>query len=61
MTDDYQILTSGPTNHPQRTPTEPNDERGMTSHKDAAWCSQRFNDDQPFGGMPVVCCRWPNR
>ena len=31
----------------------------MSSHNDAAWCSQRFKeatlDDQPFGGIPVVC------
>ena len=31
----------------------------MTSHNDTAWCSQRFKeatlDDQPFGGIPVVC------
>ena len=33
------------------------DERGMTSHNDAAWCSQRFKEanDQPFGGIHVVC------
>ena len=35
------------------------DERGMTSHNDAAWCSQRMKeatlDDEPFGGVPVVC------
>ena len=31
------------------------DERGMTSHNDAAWCSQRMKkateNDNPFGGM----------
>ena len=35
------------------------DERGMTSHNDAAWCSQRMKEatenDNPFGGIPVVC------
>ena len=37
------------------------DERGMTSHNVAAWCSQRFKEslcefDLPFGGIP--CVNW---